>query len=239
MASLMFGDISEFFGSYLKDYDLKDFVILITGRDIITGIKERVGTQQSYTSRYKNVMFAPKLAPTATVEEFFWGGTRDKTEFVTAYKNQLLTKENLTDVCALVDLVVNKNKNVVLLCSKRENIMEYYEYLREFLDEYFKLYMVSIKEAMVDNELLYKYGDDDEIRTMLMFQIKANNITDQTFGEFINKFVDDEAKKYKEVLMSKSIDELVAIGTKYSVHVNKYKQKEFIVEHILKKIMQK
>lgn len=237
MASLMFGDITEFFGSYLKEYELKDFVIVVCGRDIIADIKEKEGVRQFYKSRYKNIVFAPKLTPTPLVEESFWGGNRDSFEY--EYKKQLSTKESITEACALIDLVVNKGKNVVLLCSKRENYSEYFEYLREFLNEWFKLYMVSIKEAMVDNELLYKYGNDDEIRTMLLFQIKHHNITDQTFGEFINKFVDDEAKKYEQVLMSKSIDELVAIGAQYSVHVNRYKPKDYIVEHILKKIMEK
>lgn len=237
MASLIFGDINEFFGSYLKDHELKNFVIVVCSRDIISDIKEKRGVSQFYTSRYKNIVFSQKLLPTPSVEETFWGGNRDAFEY--EYKKQLSTKETIVEACALVDLVVNKDKNVVLLCSKRENYIEYFEYLREFLNEWFKLYMTSIKEAMVDNELIYKYGDNDEIRTMLLFQIKHHNITDQTFGEFINKFVDDEAKKYEQVLMDKSIDELVAIGAQYSVHVNRYKPKEYIVEHILKKIMEK
>lgn len=242
MGSLMFGDINQFFGEYLKEYKLEDFVIVVTGREIITSIKQKAktlssGSFNSYQSKYKNIVFAPRIAPSPVVEESFYSNIQSK--FEAAYKEELTIKEVMSDLCAIVDMVVNKNKNVVLLCSKRESYMEFFEYMREFIMENFKLYMISIGEALVDHDLLYQYGNDDEIRTMLAFNIKYYKIVDETFNDFINRFIDDEAEKYKEMLMNKTVDELAAIGSKYSLHINKYKPKELIVEHILKRIMEK
>ena len=242
MASLMFGDINQFFGEYLKEYKLEDFVIVVTGREIITSIKQKTkslnaGSFNSYQSKYKNIVFAPRIAPSPVVEETYY--SNNQARFESAYKEELTIKEVMSDLCAIVDMVVNKNKNVVLLCSKRESYMEFFEYMREFIMENFKLYMISIGEALVDHGLLYQYGNDDEIRTMLAFNIKHYKIVDETFNDFINRFIDDEAEKYKEMLMNKTVDELAAIGSKYSLHINKYKPKELIVEHILKRIMEK
>ena len=233
----MFGTVDEFFSEYLRYHTIENFVILITGREIISDHKDRYGLRGVYKSIYKDVIFAPKIAPNPAVEESFWGSS-NTSQFGELYKSQLSTKEVFIDVCAIVDLVVNKDKNVILLCSNREGKMEFFEYLREFIMENFKLYMVSTKEVILDPELLTNYGNKEEIKNMLLFQIQYRNIADKTFGEFINTYVDDAAERFKEILMKKSIDELAEIGKTYQIHINKYKPKDLIVERILTKLME-
>ena len=43
---------------------------------------------------------------------------------------------------------------------------------------------------------------------------------------------------YRKILMSKSMDELVVIGANRNLYINRHKPKEYIVDHILKSIME-
>lgn len=237
MASLMFAELSDFFGRYLKDHKISNYEIIIAGVDIISEINKKDGSRNSYTSRYKNVDFCPSIVPGAICQEQFWGGSRKN--YVDRYREQLGTKEAMYDLCSIVDLVVNKDLNVILLTSHREWAMEFFEYMREFIMENFKLYMVSCQEATIDPGLLTSYGDNDEIRAMLAFQINRYDLESSELNEFINKYTDDADNKLEEFLNSQTIDQLYEIGTKYSIHVNRFKPREEIIDRILSKIKKK
>lgn len=237
MGSLMIASVNDFFGSYLRHNKLSQFELMILGRDINTQDQINDDGKISYRSNFEHVNFVSGISPSTYVEQYAYG--LNMTEFLSAYEHQLTTPEAMMNLCCIVDLVVNKDVNVIFLCSEREFKMGFVDPLREFIFNMFGLYMVTSIECMYDPGLLTSYGDKNDIRRKLNYQIKEHELVDKGLGKFINRFCDDIEKSYRETLMSKSIDELYQYGLKYSIHVNKYKPKEYIVDRIMARVLRK
>ena len=237
MGSLMISSVNEFFGNYLRTNRLSNFKLMIISRDIVTDDKENNDGVISYRSHFENVTFCNGVAPSSYVESYAYG--LNFTEFTETYIRQLNTPESMMNLCCIIDLVVNKDINVIFLCSEREFKMGFVDPLREFIFNTFGLYMITSIECSYDPGLLTQYGDKLDIKRKLDFQINEHELIDKGCGSFINKYCDDVEESYRKNLMSMSIDELYQFGLKNSIHVNRYKPKEYIVDRIMARILRK
>lgn len=237
MGSLMISSVNEFFGTYLHNNKISNYEIMVVGKDIISDDQLNDDGHISYRSNFEHVTFCSVVSPSSHVEQYAYG--LNMTEFVDTYNRQLATPESMNNLCCIVDLVVNRDVNVILLCSEREFKMGFVDPLREFIFNKFGLYLCTSVECRYDPGLLTQYGDKTDIRRKLEFQIATYNFVDKGIGKFINKYCDDVEKSYREILMSKTVDELYQYGLKHSVHVNRYKSKEYIVDRLMAKVMAK
>ena len=241
MASLLFITINDLFMDYLKNnkVDMESTNIIIASRDIETDIRRNTRTGTEYESKYKNIDFAIELSPTPSVLEMYTGSS--SAMYIESYREQLANTTVIQkDLCAIVDMIVNESFDIIIVCSISEMNMQYFYILRDYIDEVFRLHGYIYGE-LKENETLdvTDFGNPDEIRTMLAYQLKTLELIDENIGEFFNKFKDDLADKYKNVLLSKTVEQLVELGRQKGIHVNKYKPKEVIVDHILKKMLEK
>lgn len=240
MAFILVSDADRFFSNFLfdhKDEPFDNYEILVISKDIIADQKivTEDGTS-SYQSRYENIDFDLTLVPTPKVFEFYHGST--PSSYVESYQDQLMLENRLTSLCCIVDLVVNDNRNVVMLCSKAEYRMEYLHILLDFLSEQFKIKGYDI-DAYLEKEDITQIGDVEEIRKMLLFHMTNLELIDTDTGLVMNSLMSDMVEKYKEVLMNKDKEELFRIAVNKGAYVNKRRPKEEIVDHILKKMLNK
>ena len=235
MGSLMISSVNEFFGTYLHNNRLSNYELMVIGKDIISDNQLNDDGRISYKSNFDHVTFCSIVSPSSHVEQYAYG--LNMAEFVDTYNRQLQTPETMYNLCCIVDLVVNRDINVIFLCSEREFKMGFVEVLREFIFNKFGLYMYTSVECRYDPGLLTQYGDKKDISRKLEFQIKTFDLIDKGIDKFINKYCDDVEKSYRDILMSKSVDELYHYGLKHSIHVNRYKSKEYIVDRLMRKVM--
>lgn len=238
MGSLLFINIGDFFTKYLKehpDIDISNYEIIVISRDIVADQRLKSGNTFTYESRYKNIGFAMELFPTPQVMEFYHGSTF--LNFREQFLSQLSSTKASTALCCIVDLVVNDNLNVVLLCSGSEYLMQFMNIIQEKLYETFHLNAWSYEQYKENPDCIKDIGDKDDILKRFEFQLKQLELIDKKIDEFFNRFTDDMVEKYRELLMSKSVDELYKYAVKKDIHVNKHKPKELIVDHILQKVL--
>ncbi len=236
--TLMYLSINDFFQRYLKmvNGDLGDnYQILVVSKDIIADEYTKNTNGVLYQSRFENIDFTPELFPHPNVQEYRYSSNIN--QYGEMYKSQLDQLDMGRTLCCIVDLIVNENVNVYMICSNVEFKMEFFEYMKETVFEKFGLIMTSFEDYLENPDSLYDNGNFDEIKLSLQFQINNLKLIDENIGQFFNKFTKDMAESYKKILMDKSIDELYTLGTKQGLHINKYKPKELIVEHILSKLM--
>ena len=238
--SLQYMMVDDFYTEYLKrNYDhLDKLEVIIVSKDIISDQKTMVNSKSVYHSRYKNVDFAMDIFPNPSVEEYLYGATLEA--FGQKYKTQLEGVEQMTTLCSIVDLVINEGYDIVLICSRVEMKMNYFHYMKEYIFENFGVIMNDYSEQLMndDDSYVHDYGDFEKARKLLQFQLEHTKLIDETLGTFFNKFTSDMAKEYREILMTKSVDELFVIGTKRGIHVNRHKPKDYIVDHILAKMLE-
>lgn len=238
MGSLLFISISDFFSKYLKEnpeIDISKYEIVVISKDIVADQRLKSGNTVTYESRYKNIGFAMELFPNPNVLEFYHGGTFDN--FRLQYLSQLDSTRASTALCCIADLVVNDDLNVVLLCSGSEYLIQYMDILQEKLYEMFHLNAWSYDQYLENKECLKDYGNKEDILKRLEFHLKQLELIEEKMDEFFNRFTDDMVEKYREILMSKSVDELYKYALKKDIHVNKHKPKDLIVDHILQKVL--
>lgn len=240
MAFILISDVDRFFSNFLFDHKKEAFdkyEILIVSKDIIADQKivSDDGTS-TYQSRYENIDFDPSLIPTPKVYEFYHGSSPNT--YVEAFQDQLMLENRMTSLCCIVDLVVNDDRNVVLLCSRAEYRMEYLHIIVDFLLEQFKIKGYDIDDYL-NKEDITDIGDVEEIRKMLLFHMTNLNLIDTDTGLVMNGLMSDMVEKYKEVLMNKDKEELFKIAVNKGAYVNKRRPKEEIVDHILKKMLNK
>lgn len=238
MGSLLFISIGDFFSKYLKqfpDIDISKYEIIVVSKDIIADQRIKNGSTFTYESRYKNIGFALELFPNPQVLEFYHGSTF--LNYREQFLSQLSSTKAATALCCIADLVVNDDLNVVLLCSGSEYLMEFMNIIQEKLYEMFHLNGWTYDQYKEDPTCLNNIGDKEDILKRLEFEMKQLELIEEGINEFFNKFIDDMAEKYKEILMSKSVDALYKYALKNDIHVNKHKPKELIVDHILQKVL--
>ena len=241
MAKLLFMTINDLFTSYIKNnnIDMNKTNIIVVSRDIEGERKRDTRTGSDYESKYKNIDFCIELSPSPHVMEMYTGSSTSM--YVEAYQEQLMNTTSVQkDLCAIVDMIVNDGYDIIIICSISEMNMQYFYILRDYIDQVFRLHGYMYQELKDDDTLNSDdIGDITEIKKMLNYQLKTLELIDENIGEFFNKFKNDLADKYKEVLLNKTIDELVNIGRNKGLYINKHKPKEVIIDHILKKMLEK
>ena len=239
MGYIVYATINDFFGEYLKEsgQKLENYEIVVISKDIVGDLTRKNSTtsQTEYISKYKNVDFLMNLYPDPAVMEFYTGSTRDS--FISAYRGQLTRGGNLYDLCCLVDLVVNDDKKIFLLCVNSEYLTGFFEIMDGVLQDQFKMKMYSYAEFKADRECVNDIGNIDEIKVTLAYQLDVNDLIDDVTGEFFNSLYSDMESTYRKVLMDKSVDDLVKLALKKGIYVNKRKPKETIVDHIMAKLL--
>lgn len=239
MGYIVYATINDFFGEYLKDSgkEFSNYELVVISRDIVGDFVRKNSTtaQTEYISKYKNVDFLMDLFPDPSVLEFYTGSTHDS--FVSAYRGQLMQDKNLYDLCCLVDLVVNDDKNIFLLCSNSEYLMGFMDVLNGVIQEQFKMKIFAYAEFKTDPECVTTMGDIDEIRVTLAYQLDVHDFMDDVTGEFFNTLYSNMEETYRKVLMDKTPEELTKLALKKGIYVNKRKPKEQIVNHIMDKLL--
>lgn len=235
--SLYYMTVNEFFSEFMKSKLMKDpsnFEVIVISKDIIADQRYTKYNNTMYESRYDNINFALDLFPNMQVLEYLYGASLD--DFALRYKTQLSYNDQMKTLCSIVDLVVNDGIDVIMVCSNIEMKMNYMDILADYMYDSFGIIANNYKESKGSTDE-FDYGDWAKIKLALKFHIENLGFVDDTVNEFFNTFVKDMADEYRQLLMKKSIDELFVIGTNKGVYVNRHKPKEFIVDHILKKIM--
>lgn len=236
--SLLFMTIDNLFTNYLRNRVLTNYEIIIVSHDIVSDIR-RNGRNNTkfYESKFANIDFCPSLYPNVITLNVLYEST--KKDFYKAYKEYLTTHIScISELCDIVDMVVNRNINVILICSDKDWISDFFYVMRDTIQEMFGLYGISYDEFEVDPELLHKYGDEEDIKAHLEYYIIESDSVDKLTGKYINKYVDDKAGILEKVLMNKTDKELREYCESNNIYYNKRKSKEYTVAHILDKIME-
>ena len=240
-AILYYMTVNDFFTDFMKKYiakeDKKPFEIVVISKDIITDNRYSTRMQTNYVSDYANVNFAMDLYPAPSLEEYMYNTEIDN--FAQHYKTQLSYEEPMTTLCSIADLVVNDNTDVILMCSYTDSkSAPYMDILCEFIYDNFGIIVNKYKNTKDKENAEFDSGDYEKAQKLLEFQIQNQGLVDRYVGTFFNKFTKDMADNYRKILMSKSIDELAVIGANRNLYINRHKPKEYIVDHILKSIME-
>lgn len=241
MGFVLYSDIDTFFSKYLydnKDKSFSNYNIIVVSRDIITDEKCVDGEGYStYKSKYKNIDFLLNLYPSPKVLEFYHGSSANV--FAEAYIDQLKLDNNRIDICCILDMVINDDKNVILICSKNELLMEFFDILKDYINSEFGCNIYSMAEYYENKDCINNLGDMDDVKKLLLFHMKELGLIDDVTGVVVNYMMPDMIEKYREVLMKKSKDELFKIAASKGTYVNKHGTIESMVDHILKKYTDK
>lgn len=237
--TIMYLSINDFFQKYLteKQGQLDNFQIIVISKDIIADTETRVNNMTMYESRFDDIEFLTQLYPHTDTLNYLLGNTRES--FRERYIEQLDSLDEARLICCIVDMVINDGVDVYMISSKTEMMIGFYDVVREYMNTKFSMDIKSFEEYCENPECLNDIGDENEIRMMLQFQIEQLKLIDADIGEFFNVLTKDMATTYRDILMKKSIDELYRIGTNNNLHINKHKPKEYIVDHIMSKLMSK
>ena len=235
MASLVYMPITQFVESVVRDKDMTNAHIIIISNSIIGSITRKGAQNEERTeSKYKNVEFVENLYPEPVVQTYAdrYSG-RDM--FRDAYIDQITRDDNFGDVCAIVDLIANKDKDVILLTGPFEYSMGFFDVLAMFLEEHFGLVSasqdkiergdVSLREIDTANQ------DIEAIRKNLAdCVVKTMGIEDM--DDLYNRFCDSLEEKYKEILMRKPMDKLIKIAEERGYKINSNLEKEEYVDRL-------
>lgn len=233
LGTIMCMTVNDFFAEYLKSLNgqLDNFQLLVVSKDITTKKKVREGNMIRYSSMFDNIDFCPELFPNANCIEYAFS-TTNKT-YAGYYTEQLGMSLAGRIICSIVDLLLD-GVNVYLVCSKGEQrSFQYFDILKDYLFEHYGVIMHDLEEYQDDPDCLKETGDRENITNLLEYKINELKLIDEELGVFFNKFTKGMVNQYRNVLMSKSIGELVEIGKKHNVYVNKHKPKDYIVDLIL------
>jgi hypothetical protein len=157
--SLMFISFDDLIMEFARYNDLGDYSILIASHEIAGSLKTRsvitgVSTGITYSSKYDNIEFVDSLRPTPSIMEYLYGGNRER--FVEHYESHLLSSEPFTDICAIVDMVVNLGVDVLIVMASYEDAAQIPACLRDFIYDQFGL----LGYVYGDLSRLVKYYDD-------------------------------------------------------------------------------
>ena len=233
----MYLSVNDFFSKYLTMIDgkLENCQIIVVSKDIIANEYIEENGVKIYKSSYDSVDFTPELYPNSRVMEYRLSSTMKS--YADMYIQQLEGLEQCRVICSIIDLVINENMNVILLCSKVDLKVQHFDIMRDFMFDKFGVVMHSFEEYLENPDCLNDCGDFETARLMLQFQIENMKLIDENIGVFFNQFTKDMAEQYRQILMNKSIDELCEIGIRNNIHVNRRKPKEYNVDHIMQKLL--
>lgn len=233
--------VEEFFTEYVKNNDLEMTQILIISRDVVADIKTKEKYNCIlYSSKYDNIDFVPELLPTPSSLEFAYGD--DKERFYENYDGHLRSDEAFTSLICIADMVVNDGIDVILLTSKAEFASRFPYVLKDFMFENLGL-KIRLSEELteVDSEeeyqkLISDIGDIEDIKTLIDVN-KRELMEDKSSPEnFFNHFMEDAPMKYRKILMTKEVEQLINLGKEKGLRMSRRKPKEELVDILVKEV---
>lgn len=172
--SLLFIDFDTLFQKFARYNDLANYSIIVASHELSGSLKlksaetTRVSTGVRYESKYDNIEFVDSIRPSAQVMERMFNG--DPKRVADAYSGQLISVEPFSDLCAIVDMIVNAGCDVMILMASYECAGHAHEMLRDFILDNFWLRGYTFSEL---ERLSNYYGEDayDKIVATLDYKI--------------------------------------------------------------------
>lgn len=233
--------VEEFFTEYVKNNNLEKTEILIVSRDVVSDIKKKEKYNYiSYTSKYDNIEFVPELLPTPASMEFAYGNNTER--FEEAYDGHLRSDDTYTAIICIADMVVNDGLDVILLSSKAEFASRFPYILKDFVYESLGM-KIRLSEELIDADSEEEYesliddiGEIEDIRTMIEVGKKELMGEANPTDAFFNQFMEDADVKYRKLLMTKDVKQLVKLGTEKGLRMSRRKSKEELVDMLVKEV---
>lgn len=241
---LLFLTVTEFFEKILKmnsdgefEFILRDCYILICSRDLVTDVvRSAGGSVNDFQSRYANVEFISTLLPSVDMMES--ATTSGQDALFDMYVSRLYEDSRMQDVISICDIVAKRDTPVFVITTGLEMRTGFPEILREFIKEEFGLqgYLLSDLEGKSIPETVRQIGDKESIAKAIDKHIdKILKTTDAEY--FLNSLADDVEKVYREVLESKSIEELKEMAGAKMIFVSRRDDKARIIDKLIQAIV--
>lgn len=240
-STILFMTVMDLVTYVARDWPLKDFQILVASQDIIASdmSSNRNANSVKNISVYDNIDWMMSIVPSGTTMNFkYMRTTEGDDKFEMAYDNQLSGDEAFSDILCMVDMAVNDHIPVIVLFSNVDFIVGFPEQLRQFIYDRFG-YVVHTTDDLVDPDVDITDVGDLEFIKMNVSDYKAELSEGNQENEFFNWLTDSMAEKYRDILMSKSEDQLVKLATSKGIFVRRKASKEAIVNKILAKMEQR
>lgn len=187
--SLIFINFDDLIMKFARYNDLADYSILIASHELSGSLKTKgvmsgVSTGISYASKYDNIEFVDSLRPTAQTMEYCYGG--DKQRFIEMFNSHLLSVEPFTDLCAVVDMVVNLGEKVLIVMASYEAVAGILDYIRDFILSEFGLHGYMYDEL---ERLITYYNDKPKYEKIV--KSLPFGVSDEFDGENIDCIVNN------------------------------------------------
>lgn len=233
--------VEEFFTEYVKNNDLEMTQILIVSRDVVADIKTKENYNYiSYSSKYDNIDFVPELLPSPASLEFAYGDNKER--FIEAYDGRLRDQETFTSLICIADMVVNDGIDVILLSSKAEFASGFPYILKDFMFENLGL-KIRLSEELTEadseeeqQELISDIGDIEDIQTLLDIAKRELMDEEDSPENFFNHFMEDAPTKYRKILLSKDVEQIIKLGKEKGLRMSRRRPKEDLVDMIVKEV---
>lgn len=156
--SLVLITFDDLLMKFAKNNDLGEYEIIVASHEIAGSLTLRqsiagMPTASQYESKYDNIEFVPSLRPCVSAMEHAFG--QSKESYIEIYNSQLLDVEPLTDLCCIIDMIVNQGIDCLLVVSQYEQAARMFDYLGAFIKDMFLL--ESYQFTDLDN-LVETYG---------------------------------------------------------------------------------
>lgn len=230
--------IVDLFGKFLRDSNVRkegNFEFIVISDLVETDMREALpGTRKhTFISKYKNINFMRTLYPSGNILEYM---EIDSRQFKTMYSEELMSsQQKMENLCCLVDLVLS-GKNVILITGAREYASDMFNVMKDVLFDMFHIHLHYFEEWKVEPNIITNIGDTNEVYKCLRFNLKQIGTIINENDKFYNWLKDDMMKEYRQLLMSKPIEELTVLGNKYGLYINPRKPKEENVDRLLENI---
>lgn len=244
---LLFVSLQEFFSDILKkntdgelDFKLGECFILICSRDVTTDVVRQRGyggsfSKNDFQSKYNNVEFITTLLP--SVDQMEYATSTGIDTFVEQYTGKLYGEDQMRDIISICDVVANRDTPVFVLSTGLEFRSSYPYILKDFIKDEFGLIgytMDDLEGKPIDT--IYDIGDKDKIAESIKEHI--DSVLRQYDKEyFFNTLMDDMEKACRDIMNSKSEEELRTIAKSKSIFISRRDTKERIVEKIIEDIV--
>lgn len=228
---LLFMTVSELFRGFAEYYPLSEFQILVISKDIVTDQKQSKNNLVYYESKYDNVDFVPTLYPNAAVMQFAYN-CGNKESFLRQYDAQLCSEDCMTDICCIVDMVMNDNVKCIILVTNLDMTVGYIPYLKEFMETRFGFLMYDLYDFNDPTMDVFDIGNREAIQKQLELEIQ--DLTGSTnIDAFMNWYTDSMLGKFRKLLEEKSIEQLVDVANSRGIYVNSRWDRERIITTII------
>lgn len=153
--SLVLITFDDLLMKFAKTNDLGEYEIIVASHEIAGSLTLRqsiagMPTASQYESKYDNIEFVPSLRPCVSAMEHAFGQSRET--YIEIYNSQLLDVEPLTDLCCIIDMIVNQGIDCLLVVSQYEQAARMFDYLGAFIKDMFLLesYQFTDLDALVE-----------------------------------------------------------------------------------------